>query len=322
MKKITQQISVLKQYARKNEISIILTIMDYVLCRIFHGYCLDDYVLNTPGYFVSWRWRKDFFSFRRWKRVLSLANDSKAVYLIDNKGEALKHFAPFIKHKWLYPQESTFEEFKNFMSSNNVIISKPVTSIYGLGVSVLHYSRDCIDDKWFKQMCEDNILLEECIKQHHLLFFGNTSVNTIRVYSVLDQNGQPHILKSILRVGVGESIVDNFHAGGVIYPINIEYGIIESFGEQKNSDRKFFYHPGTNKCMLGYAIPSWEKVIQIVKEAHVTLPTIRYIGWDIVVLENGEVDIIEANSNADHALFSRIGYDKLFFLRIQELLDL
>lgn len=50
MKKITQQISVLKQYARKNEISIILTIMDYVLCRIFHGYCLDDYVLNTPGY--------------------------------------------------------------------------------------------------------------------------------------------------------------------------------------------------------------------------------------------------------------------------------
>lgn len=40
------------------------------------------------------------------------------------------------------------------------------------------------------------------------------------------------------------------------------------------------------------------------------------------MLENGEVDIIEANSNADHALFSRIGYDKLFFLRIQELLDL
>ena len=31
MKKITQQISVLKQYARKNELSIILTIMDYVL---------------------------------------------------------------------------------------------------------------------------------------------------------------------------------------------------------------------------------------------------------------------------------------------------
>lgn len=63
-------------------------------------------------------------------------------------------------------------------------------------------------------------------------------------------------------------------------------------------------------------------MIQLVKEVHVTLLTIRYIGWDVVVLEDGEVDIIEANSNADHALFSRIGYDKLFFKRIKNLLNL
>lgn len=98
--------------------------------------------------------------------------------------------------------------------------------------------------------------MEECIKQHPSLCFGNTSVNIIRIYSVLDRNGRPHILKSVLKVGGGSSIVDNFHGGGVIYPINLEHGIIESFGEQKQSAQKIFYHPGTDKCMLGFSIPS------------------------------------------------------------------
>lgn len=72
--------------------------------------------------------------------------------------------------------------------------------------------------------------------------------------------------------------------------------------------------------MIGYKIPSWGKILTLVRDAHIMLKNVRYIGWDIVVLENGDVDIIEANSNADHALFSRVGYDKLFYDKIKALL--
>lgn len=44
MNKIIQQILVLKQYVKKNDIALFLIIVDYALCRIFCGYCLDDYI--------------------------------------------------------------------------------------------------------------------------------------------------------------------------------------------------------------------------------------------------------------------------------------
>ena len=68
----------------------------------------------------------------------------------------------------------------------------------------------------YNELKTNGFLLEECILQHPSMSFNNTSVNTIRVYSVLDKQGKAHILKVVLRAGVGDSVVDNFHSGGVI----------------------------------------------------------------------------------------------------------
>ncbi len=320
MNRVNEQLSLLRQYSGQNNLSLICVIVDYISCRIFHGYSLDDYIYNSDGPFTSGIFRSRFFSFRRWKRLLDKFNDRNEVGILDDKVKFLKQFDSYINHAWLYPKGgATFADFQKFIGSNQEIIRKPVTSIYGLGVSEFKIPAN-VDEEYYSSICKQDILLEERIKQHPLLIFGNSSVNTIRVYSILDRNNEVHVLKAVLRVGVGNSIVDNFHAGGVIYPISIEYGMIESFGVQKVATKRIFYHPYTNQCMLGYKIPSWEKVIALVKEAHIILPKVRYIGWDIVVLENGEVDIIEANSNADHALFGRIGYDKLFYKKIKRLL--
>lgn len=96
--------------------------------------------------------------------------------------------------------------------------------------------------------------------------FNNSSVNTIRIYSVLDNKGNVHILKAVLRVGVGESIVDNFHSGGVIYPINIEHGFIESKGQIRAQKDGVFVHPGTDKIMLGLVIPHWDMAKETIKK--------------------------------------------------------
>lgn len=314
--KIKTHIQVLKKYSSDEKITFVTVIIDYMVCRIFHGYCLEDYVYNSYGSYTSNIYRRRFFSFKRWKFILHY-NNKNGIAILDNKIAFLKFFHRFIKHDWIYPKESSLEEFNNFLLTHEHIICKPVKSIYGLGVSL--FRKNDPENKYVN-ICKNDLFLEEQIKQHHSLSFGSKSVNTIRVYSMLDKSNNVHILKSILRVGTGGSIVDNFHSGGVIYPINIEYGIIESYGLQRESNKKIFYHPGTSQCMLGYKIPSWEKILGTVREAHAMLPEVRYIGWDIVVMYDGEIDIIEANSNADHALFSRVGIDRLFYHTIKELL--
>ena len=45
---------------------------------------------------------------------------------------------------------------------------------------------------------------------------------------------------------------------------------------------------------------------------------VRYVGWDMVITPDG-VDLIEANDNADHALFGRIGCQKLFLNQLKSL---
>lgn len=160
------------------------------------------------------------------------------------------------------------------------------------------------------------IMLEEYIKQNDKLAFGTGSVNTLRIYSVIDNNGSVHILKAILRVGVGSSITDNYHTGGVLYPINIEGGFIESFGLRRNDKSKIFFHPGSGCLMLGYGMPYWHETIELVNEMAHLIPTLRYVGWDIAITEAGP-ELIEANHNADHALFGRVGIEKLFYNQIK-----
>ena len=315
--RMKDQLSILREYSLQEDLYLFSTTIDYLLCRIFYGYCIDDYTCNSSGRFTSNVFRNRFFSFKRWQFVLKRLNDTKDVSILDDKVIFLKFFKKYIKHDWIYPKEATIEQFNNFINSHHQIISKPTKSIYGLGVTIFSTSNAISS---YTALCSKDILLEEQIKQHPSLSIGGKSVNTIRVYSILDRNNKVHILKSILRVGTGNSIVDNFHSGGVIYPINLQYGIIEAYGVQKNSNKRIFYHPGTEQCMIGYKIPSWGKILTLVRDAHIMLKNVRYIGWDIVVLENGDVDIIEANSNADHALFSRVGYDKLFYDKIKALL--
>ena len=61
-----------------------------------------------------------------------------------------------------------------------------------------------------------------------------------------------------------------------------------------------FKHPITGKQILGYQIPYWEECKKFAEKAARHIPTVRYVGWDIVIMENGDFLLIEGNDNADH----------------------
>lgn len=159
-----------------------------------------------------------------------------------------------------------------------------------------------------KQLKGTPVMIEEILQQHPKMVFGNTSVNTVRVNTLLDNNGKGHIINCVLRAGVGDSVVDNYCSGGAIYPVDIEFGVITGKGKSRCGD-DHMVHPGTNIMMLGYQVPNWQILKKEIVCAAERLQTLRLVGWDVALTDNG-IALIEGNHNPDYEFFEFIGEGK------------
>lgn len=102
-----------------------------------------------------------------------------------------------------------------------------------------------------------------------------------------------------IRMGNNKNNVDNFHFQGIGANIDIQSGVINSLGYDM-FDNTYICHPLTGKQIVGFQIPCWEECKLFVEKAARMIPTVRYIGWDVVIGVNGNFSLIEANDNADH----------------------
>jgi len=157
------------------------------------------------------------------------------------------------------------------------------------------------------------MLVEQCVERHPDMIFGNKSVNTVRVVTLLDRQGKPHIIAAYLRAGVGDSVVDNGYSGGVSYNVDAKLGVITEPGMLVGGEKDIIVHPQTDIVMVGRQIPHWDKVIDIVTRAAKVHPACRYVGWDVAIRPDG-IEFIEGNNRANIEIyegFSRTGYYSL-----------
>ena len=123
--------------------------------------------------------------------------------------------------------------------------------------------------------------------------------------TLFGKDGKGHVVKAMLRAGVGDTVVDNYAMGGSIYEVDVETGFVVSYGKSKAGELHII-HPQTDIVMLGYKIPNWNEVIEISKKAAEHLPQIGIIGWDVAISED-VVQLIEGNHNPDYELYEYIG---------------
>ena len=100
-------------------------------------------------------------------------------------------------------------------------------------------------------------------------------------------------------MGNKKNSVDNFHFDGIGANVDIETGIINTIGYD-TYNKTYILHPETKKQIIGFQIPNWNECILFIKKAAKRLPSVRYIGWDLVIKNDGSLCLIEANDNADH----------------------
>lgn len=127
------------------------------------------------------------------------------------------------------------------------------------------------------------------------------SVNTLRLVSFCER-GVASVAYGALRVGTGESCVDNWAAGGLIVAIDLERGTLrgEGFFKPQYGGRSAI-HPDSGIPFDGFALPYFAEAMAMVKRLHEYLPGIHSVGWDVAITPEGPT-IIEGNDDWDGVL--------------------
>ena len=218
--------------------------------------------------------------------------------LMHDKVRFNRVFGKYVHRDWIYGPDVSREQLEAFLNKHESFILKPTNTSQGYGVRKGTSEEALKDIGAFMQMIRnEELLMEEFIKQHEEMSAINpSSVNTIRIVTVMDRQGEVHVIGTSMRVGGADQVVDNFAAGGVQYPVDPTTGIVCGGGTLYDGTRNVFFHPSTNKQVIGFNIPNWNCVVETVKEAATLLEDIRYVGWDMAITETG-CDMVEANIN-------------------------
>ena len=220
---------------------------------------------------------------------------AKAVFR--DKAKFLEVFGDYVHRKWLYIPNATFAQF-NELVTNYDCIAKPLNESRGKGIFKI-YKDDSAKDaqKLYDLFVNDNYLVEQCIENcQQLKAFHPQSLNTIRVVTVSNKE-KACVFSGVLRVGVGDSVVDNSHAGGISAQINVESGIVETDGADSHGNR-YEYHPDSNIQIKGFAIPYWDVIVKTCCEA-AKQSSIPIVGWDVVANDDGTIEFVEGNHRPD-----------------------
>ena len=252
--------------------------------------------------------RKKVFTTRKFFKFVAATNSKGSIPILEDKEKFNDFFKDFVHRKWIDSNTMDLDRFKSLYQACEKIIVKPLAGTEGQGISIIDCkeSSDESLQRIYDGLKKQNVIIEEVVKQHHYMCFNSKAVNTIRAMSLMDKKtGDVSVLKTVIRVGAADAIVDNFHQGGCVYEVDLDSGRICSAGLSTNGEAKIF-HPGTNICMLGYQIPNWDKVINGCIQAHKQLPECRYIAWDVAITDN-DIELIEGNHNGDYDMFEFVG---------------
>ena len=277
------------------------------LCQAMakHSVDLSEYLNQYEFYKLSEQERDEFLSR---SRMRALAYKLRMKYPKDCSGlprfkeQYLGRYTDlgFIHRRWLYVPESSCEQFADLIGSMDCIM-KPADGSLGIGVQKISKQDDPERIKALYDQCvKGKMMLEECVKGcDELQAFHPQSLNSIR-FVTLAYRGKAKAFGAFFRIGVGDMIIDNAHAGGMFAHIDIKTGIIDSEAITTRGLR-VAKHPDTGLQIKGTQVPHWDEIVEYCLSAARQTRNI-ITGWDVVITDKGQVEMIEANNRPDFDL--------------------
>ena len=323
--------------------------LDVIWCGFRYGAGYTDY--DVIGFYkLSHKQRVTMITRGKNDKIVKKLNKREYWHLFNNKNEFNEMFSKYIGREWLFlnDDENDLQKFREFVSKHPLFFAKPNDGQCGKGIqkidivnidSILkengisiefestkgEYTKEMLlsdagklydkkTDALYNFLKQNELyLLEEPINQHdEMLRLNNSSVNTIRLVTVMNDKDEVSFMASFIRIGNGVNVVDNFNSGGMTSRVDIETGkIIE---DAINKEGKIFAeHPLTKTKIEGFQIPCFEEAKNMVIDACKMSKNVRYIGWDVAITNNGPI-LVEGNQFPGHDIYQvaeKIGKDDL-----------
>ena len=198
-----------------------------------------------------------------------------------------------------------YQQLAGLLSGNMSLFCKPSCGALGNDVFSLDVRNNCIYindeiceiDDVIDRLLSDDYIIQEKVYQHSLMNkLNDSSVNTIRILTVMRKDGSVLAFGAGLRIGRRGSSVDNWSKGGIFVGIDMEQGRLMEKGFLKPQyGTVLLQHPDTLVTFKNFEIPYFKEVVQLVTRSHEKLYWCHSLGWDVAITDNGPV-IIEANS--------------------------
>lgn len=267
--------------------------LSFVISALLYGCDCDDYFLYE-FYYLNHRGKKRFMICSDQHNFESHHTDPKQEAIAADKEQTLIHFHEYMKRDWCgIKNNNTEADYSCFFEKHTYGVLKPVMGMGGHGVEIVNLKERFKNANEFREYCMKNgLIAEEKILQHTELnkIYAN-SINTIRMLTL---KGKP--VGAAIRMGVGNSVVDNASSGGIYTEIDIDEGITVGKAMKDVTREQFVVHPTTKTVIPGIKIPFWNECKEIAEKASKIIPDVYSVGWDIAVTPDGPT-FVEVNTN-------------------------
>lgn len=210
------------------------------------------------------------------------------------------------RSEWIAQLSSTLPE---------TFVVKPAKGVYGERVTAwTRVDGDLVDHtgerlsfaELLDSICSDSrydcFIIQERLENHAELIrlTGSAGLQTIRLVTFVDGDGQVHLTDGALKLIVGNQVIDNIGhgtTGNVWAGIVLEQGVLGPAVAPSPDGLGYVSlsaHPVTGLELAGFVLPDWSDLITLVLRcARLFLP-LRTVGWDVALTTRGPV-VVEGN---------------------------
>lgn len=267
---------------------------------------IEDTILGVPVeeyfsyefYLRNRQGRNTFATGNRLWNLYDTLNDKDYWEKIDFKTNLWDNYSSLMKRDHVCVGTANYDEFRAFTLRNSRFFVKPADEDCGTGCKVLTCASDSEAKEVYSWLHKEDYVAEELVVQcAEFDEFNSSALNTIRIMSYVNKNGEVQLFPyGLIRFGRKGKVVSNFgrNNDGISSPIDIRSGC--AVGQAYDHyGKKYTEHPDSGKRIVGFQIPVWEKVCDVAKRAALIFPKLRMVGWDIAVTKSYEAIIIEGN---------------------------
>lgn len=153
--------------------------------------------------------------------------------------------------------------------------------------------KETTEDVLIKRFGDSDYIIQQRLCNHpELDRIYSGSLNTIKLITILNDDGSVDFFDSVIRFGSGGNVVDNASQGGIFVGIE-KNGALQDVGYREPGAAKDLVvkgvHPDTGASFAGMKVPFWNELLAAAKGLHRYFYGVPSIGWDIAVTPDGYV---------------------------------